>query len=90
MVVIRMARAGRSKRPYYSIVAADSRFPRDGRFLQKLGRYNPRDATGETLAGVDVPGILAWLGKGAKLSDTVRTLLANNGVALEQKPADSG
>ncbi|MCE3013491.1 MAG: 30S ribosomal protein S16 [Proteobacteria bacterium] len=80
MVKIRMTRLGRKSLPVYSIVATDSRSPRDGQFLEKLGQYNPKSP--ETLKSVNVEGIKAWLGKGAQLSDTVRTLLKNNNIKL--------
>ncbi len=80
MVKIRMTRLGRKSLPVYSIVATDSRSPRDGQFLEKLGQYNPKSP--ETLKSVNVEGIKAWIGKGAQLSDTVRTLLKNNNIKL--------
>ena len=67
MVKIRMTRLGRKALPVYSIVATDSRSPRDGQFLEKLGQYNPKSP--ETLNSINVEGIKAWLGKGAQLSD---------------------
>ena len=80
MVKIRMARGGRKNRPIYTIVAANSRSPRDSQFLEKLGQYDPKAA--QTLKGVNLDGIKAWLAKGAQLSDTVRTLLKNNNIKL--------
>lgn len=80
MVKIRMTRLGRKALPVYSIVATDSRSPRDGQFLEKLGQYNPKSP--ETLNSINVEGIKAWLGKGAQLSDTVRTLLKKNNIKL--------
>ncbi|MBY0517002.1 MAG: 30S ribosomal protein S16 [Bacteriovoracaceae bacterium] len=80
MVKIRMTRLGRKNLPIYSIVATDSRSPRDGQFLEKLGQYNPKSP--ETLKSINVDGIKAWLGKGAQLSDTVRTLLKKNNIKL--------
>ncbi len=80
MVKIRMSRVGRKNLPIYTIVATDSRAPRDGEVLEKLGQYNPKAA--EALKGVNVEGIKAWLSKGAQLSDTVRTLLKRNNVKL--------
>lgn len=75
-----MARGGRKNRPVYTIVAANSRSPRDSQFLEKLGQYDPKAA--EVLKTVNVEGIKAWLAKGAQLSDTVRTLLKNNNIKL--------
>ncbi len=80
MIKIRMSRGGRAKRPFYTIVAADSRKPRDGQFLEKLGQYDPRSK--ELLHAVNVEGVKAWLAKGAQLSDTVRTLFKRAGVTL--------
>ncbi len=75
-----MARGGRKNRPVYTIVATNSRSPRDGQFLEKLGQYDPK-AT-EVLKSVNLEGIKAWVAKGAQLSDTVRTLLRNNNIKL--------
>ena len=83
MVTIRLARGGRVKKPFYSIVAADSRMPRDGRFLQKLGRYDPLSA--QVLKDVDVASIRVWVNKGAVVSQTVASLLKKNGMGLSQK-----
>ena len=70
---IRLARYGAKKKPIYRIVASDSRSPRDGRFLDSLGTYDPSNK----VSGVDlnVEGIQAWISKGAQVSDTVRKLL---------------
>ncbi len=80
MVKIRMARGGRKNRPIYTIVATNSRSPRDGQFLEKLGQYDPKAAT--AIKSVNIEGIKTWLSKGAQLSDTVRTLLKNNNIKL--------
>jgi len=80
MVKIRMARGGRKNRPVYTIVATDSRSPRDGQFLEKLGQYDPKAK--ETLKTVNVEAIKSWISKGAQVSDTVRSLLKNNKIAL--------
>lgn len=71
---IRLARAGAKKQPFYRIVAADSRAPRDGRFIEILGRYNPR--TEPSTVEVDVEKVKAWIAKGAQPSDTVVKLIA--------------
>ena len=76
MIKIRMARGGRVHRPVYTIVATDSRNPRDGKFLEKLGQYDPKRE--EKLSGVRTEAITAWLDKGAVMSDTVRPLLNKN------------
>jgi small subunit ribosomal protein S16 len=80
MVKIRMTRGGRKNRPVYTIVAANSRSPRDGQFLEKLGQYDPKSP--ETLKTVNVEGIKSWMAKGAQLSDTVRTLLKINNIKV--------
>src|SRR6267154_2135274 len=81
-VVIRLARAGTKKRPVYHVVVADSRFPRDGRFIERLGHFNPllpKDNT-ERLK-LDMDKVKAWLAKGAQPSDRVTRFLDAAGVA---------
>ncbi|MHB1135248.1 MAG: 30S ribosomal protein S16 [Coriobacteriia bacterium] len=73
-VKIRLARAGAKKAPFYRVVAADSRAPRDGRFIEILGRYNPR--TDPSTIDIDVEKIDAWIAKGATPSETVAKLIA--------------
>lgn len=73
-VKIRLARAGAKKAPFYRVVAADSRAPRDGRFIEILGRYNPR--TDPSTIELDVEKIDAWIAKGATPSETVAKLIA--------------
>lgn len=80
MVKIRLARGGRTHKPVYTIVAANSREPRDGKFLERLGQYNPN--TTEVLFDVKVEEIKAWIGKGAQLTDTVRSLFKKHGIKL--------
>ena len=80
MISIRLARGGRVHKPVYTIVAADARDPRDGRFLEKLGQYNP--SAENVLNSVNAERISYWVSKGAVLSDTVRTLLKKNKIAL--------
>ncbi len=81
MLVIRMARGGRVKRPVYTIVAANSRSPRNGRFIEKLGQYDPK---GEgLLIDIKADAISAYVNKGAVMSDTVRTLLKRNNIKLD-------
>ncbi len=71
-VKIRLARHGSKKKPFYRVVAADTLFPRDGRFLDKLGTYDPRDKVNGLK--LDLDGIKSWIERGAELSDTVRKL----------------
>lgn len=73
-VRIRLARAGAKKVPFYRVVAADSRAPRDGRFIEILGRYNPR--TEPSTIELDLEKIDAWIAKGATPSETVERLIA--------------
>lgn len=68
---IRLARGGAKKRPYYRIVVADSRSPRDGRFIEKIGSYNPMLPKGSERVQIDMEKAKAWIAKGAKPSDRV-------------------
>lgn len=79
MVRIRMARAGAKKKPFYRIVAADQRMKRDGRFLEKLGTYNP--LTKELT--ISKENIEKWLSLGAQTTDTVTKLLIKEGFDLK-------
>ncbi len=83
MVKIRLKRMGAKKRPFYRLVAADSRSPRDGRFIETLGTYNPLDGKVEIKEDL----VLEWLSKGAIPTDTARSLLSKSGVM--KKFADS-
>ena len=81
VVVIRLARAGTKKRPVYHVVAADSRFPRDGRFIERLGYFNPllpKDNEGRLK--LDMDKVKSWLAKGAQPSDRVMRFLDAAGV----------
>ena len=81
-VVIRLARAGTKKRPVYHVVVADSRFPRDGRFIERLGHFNPLLAKdNEARLKLDMDKTKAWLAKGAQPSDWVSRFLDAAGVA---------
>lgn len=75
---IRLQRKGRKKRPFYYIVVADSRSPRDGKFIQKIGTYNP--LTVPATVHLDRNRALHWLQKGAQPTDTVRRILSFKGV----------
>lgn len=77
-VKIRMKRMGSKRKPFYRIVVADSRAPRDGRFIQEVGYYNPISEPVQLKLEEDV--ILDWLQKGAQPSDTVRNLLSSKGI----------
>ena len=85
-VVIRLARAGTKKRPFYHVVAADSRSPRDGRFIERLGYFNPllpKDK--EDRLKLDLDKVKAWMAKGAQPSDRVMRFLDAAGVAKREK-----
>jgi small subunit ribosomal protein S16 len=75
MVVIRLARGGAKGRPFYNIVVADSRVRRDGRFIERVGFYNPMASGGEQLLRVALDRISHWSGMGARLSPTVERLV---------------
>jgi small subunit ribosomal protein S16 len=80
-VKIRLARAGTKKRPFYRIVAADERAPRDGRFIEKLGTYNPLLAADSAeRVTLDLERIQHWLGRGAQPTDRVLRFLDKAGV----------
>lgn len=83
---IRLARGGSKKRPFYAIVATDSRMPRDGRFLEKLGTYNPLLAKdSEDRVKLNVERVQYWLGQGAQPTDRVARFLEAAG--LKEKTA---
>lgn len=75
MVTIRLTRGGAKKRPFYQIVVADSRSPRDGRFIERIGFFNPLAAGQAERLRLDVTKVDAWVAKGASLSDRVATLV---------------
>ena len=75
-VKIRLKRMGAKKRPFYRLVAADSRSPRDGKFIENLGTYNPLDGT----VDVKEEETLKWLGNGAIPTDTARNILSKAGI----------
>ncbi|MBS0449555.1 MAG: 30S ribosomal protein S16 [Proteobacteria bacterium] len=76
MVVIRLARGGAKKRPFFNIVVADSRERRDGRFIERVGFYNPVAAGAEQPLRVAFDRVEHWKGHGAQLSPTVQRLIA--------------
>lgn len=78
MVRLRLRRVGRKKQASYRLVAADARSPRDGRFIEILGHYNPRTDPPTILFKED--RVLDWLGKGAQPTDSVRQLLVSSGI----------
>ena len=78
MVKIRLRRMGAKKAPFYRVVVADARSPRDGRCIEEIGTYNP--LTNPATVSVDVEKAQAWIKNGAQPTDTVRDLLKNAGV----------
>ena len=80
-VKIRLQRHGKKGKPYYWIVAADSRSKRDGRYLEKLGAYNPN--TNPATVELDVDGAVKWLQNGAQPTDTAKNLLSYKGALLK-------
>ena len=86
---IRLARGGSKKRPHYSIVAADSRMPRDGRFIEKLGTYNPllpKDS--EERVKMNMERVQYWLGQGAQPTDRISRMLEAAGVLDKKERAN--
>ncbi len=80
-LVIRLARGGAKKRPYYRMVVADSRMPRDGRYIEKVGTYNPMlNKDDENRVKLDLDRIKHWMGEGAKPSDRISRFLEAAGV----------
>jgi small subunit ribosomal protein S16 len=75
MVTIRLARGGAKKRPFYNIVVADSRHRRDGRFIERIGFYNPMASGNEEGLRLNVERLAYWKGVGAQVSDTVAKLV---------------
>lgn len=84
-VKIRLKRMGSKKQPFYRIVVADSRSPRDGRFIETVGTYNPLKEPSEVTLKEEV--VLDWLSKGAQPSDTVRNILSKEGIMKKHHDA---
>ena len=83
MVVIRLARGGAKKRPFYNLVVADSRRARDGRYVERVGFYNPVAGENEEKLRIALDRITYWQGHGAQMSDTVRRLVRHFGAAKQ-------
>ncbi len=81
MVVIRLARGGAKDRPFYNVVVADSRNRRDGRFIERIGFYNPVAPEGAEGLRINMERVAYWQGNGAQLSDTVARLVKKSGAA---------
>ena len=78
MVKMRLTRMGQKKAPFYRVVVADSRYPRDGRFIEEIGYYNPQTEPAEIK--IDADKAKDWLVKGAQPTETVRNLLKKSGI----------
>ena len=87
MVVIRMARGGAKNRPFYNIVIADSRMPRDGRFIERIGYYNPKGGEGEAKFRIALDRVEHWVSQGAQPSDAVRKLIKRGKAQAAGQPA---
>ncbi len=77
-VKIRLRRMGAKKAPFYRVVVADSRYPRDGRFIEELGYYDP--TKDPVVFNVDGEKAKSWISKGAQPTDTVKSLMKKNGI----------
>ena len=86
-VKIRLARHGAKKRPFYRIVVADSECPRDGRFIEKVGTYNP--LTDPALVTLKPERIQYWISKGAKPTSTVKSIIKKEGIKNNTVDTDS-
>jgi len=75
MVIIRLARGGARKRPFFNMVVANSQYARDGRFIERIGFYNPRATGGEEALRVQLERVAYWRSQGAQLSSTVARLI---------------
>src|SRR5512143_1466605 len=89
MVVIRLARGGAKNRPFYNVVVTDSRNRRDGRFIERVGFYNPVAAAHEEGLRIAHDRVAYWQEHGAKLSDTVRMLVGRSAKAAAAAPQAS-
>jgi small subunit ribosomal protein S16 len=87
LVKIRLKRMGAKKRPFYRIVIADARSPRDGRFIETVGTYDPRKNPSEVTLKED--RIRYWLNNGAQPTDTVRSILKKNGITPKSEPTSA-
>ena len=83
MVVIRLSRGGSKNRPYYNVVVADSRNRRDGRFIERIGFYNPLAKENQEGLRLDLGRVAHWKDHGAQLSETVSRLVKKAGAAIQ-------
>ena len=77
-VKIRLRRMGSKKAPFYRVVVADSRYPRDGRFIEEIGYFDPTKEP--AIVNIDAEAAKKWIGNGAQPTDTVKALLKKNGI----------
>ncbi|SDH23089.1 30S ribosomal protein S16 [Nitrosomonas sp. Nm132] len=89
MVIIRLARGGAKKRPFFNMVVADSRCRRDGRFIERVGFYNPRATGDEEALRIQMDRLAHWQSKGAQLSNTVTRLVKQFGTQQEVTTQES-
>ena len=76
MIVIRLARGGKKSKPFYRVVVADQRFPRDGRFIERLGYYNPVfNRQGDQVIELDLDRVDHWIAQGAQLTDRAKLVV---------------
>ncbi len=87
-VKLRLRRMGKKKQPVYKVVAADSRSPRDGKFIEAIGLYNPK--TEPATVDIKESRALYWLGVGAQPTDTVKNLLTHQGILLKRELMKKG
>lgn len=87
-VKLRLSRMGKKKQPIYKVIAADSRAPRDGKFLEAIGLYNP--LTDPATVDINEERALYWLGVGAQPTDTVKNLLGKKGILLKRDMQKQG
>lgn len=87
MVKIRLRRMGTKKRPFFRVVVADSRSPRDGRFIENIGKYHPMNDP--SVIEIDEERAMHWLGQGAQPSDPVRVLLEKVGIWEKFRPGET-
>lgn len=90
MVVIRLARSGAKKNPFYHITVADRRNKRDGRFIERVGFFNPVARGGEERLKIDVPRVEYWIRQGAQPSDRVAKLVKDYRASTPAPDAESG
>ena len=79
-VKIRLHRVGAKKTPFYRVVVADSRYPRDGRFIEEIGTYHPMEKAESDVFNVDAEKAKKWISNGAQPTDTVKALLKKNNI----------